>query len=133
MLRPQLAAAVAAFLLAAPANAADRCAPQIVEILSDPEIRTFAIEIADDAGEQARGLMFRQALATDAGMLFIFEPPRPANFWMRNTTIPARSRASPSATILIPNGFPRHKAMCGPCSRSTVACRANSASAPVHR
>lgn len=88
MLRPKLAAAVAAFLLAASANAADRCAPQIVEILSDPEIRTFAIEIADDPGKQARGLMFRPALATDAGMLFIFEPPRPANFWMRNTMIP---------------------------------------------
>jgi uncharacterized protein len=32
--------------------------------------------------------MFRRALAPDAGMLFPFDPPRPASFWMRNTFIP---------------------------------------------
>lgn len=48
----------------------------------------FAIEIADEPAEQATGLMFRPALASDAGMLFVFDPPRPASFWMRNTMIP---------------------------------------------
>ena len=32
--------------------------------------------------------MNRHGLAPDAGMLFPFDPPRPASFWMRNTLIP---------------------------------------------
>ena len=32
--------------------------------------------------------MERRSLAPDAGMLFPFDPPRPASFWMRNTLIP---------------------------------------------
>lgn len=32
--------------------------------------------------------MNRRALAPDAGMLFPFDPPRPASFWMRNTPLP---------------------------------------------
>ncbi len=48
----------------------------------------FAVEIADDPAEQARGLMFRPALAPDAGMLFLYDAPQPAAFWMKNTMIP---------------------------------------------
>ncbi len=88
MPRP-LPAALAVFaLLAASADAALACDPDQIEILTGPGRRTFAIEIADDPDEQARGLMFRPALPADAGMLFIYDPPRPANFWMRNTMIP---------------------------------------------
>ncbi len=88
MLRP-LPAALAVFaLLAAAADAAFACDPHKIEILAGPGSRTFSIEIADDPDEQARGLMFRPALPAEAGMLFIFDPPRPANFWMRNTMIP---------------------------------------------
>ena len=32
--------------------------------------------------------MFRRALGANEGMLFPFDPPRPASFWMRNTLIP---------------------------------------------
>ena len=88
MLRP-LAAIVAALGLLAPvAGAADACDPDSIEIIASPDNLTFSIEIADDPAEQARGLMFRPSLPADAGMLFIFDPPRPANFWMRNTMIP---------------------------------------------
>lgn len=48
----------------------------------------FVVEVARSPGEQARGLMFRKHLAPDRGMLFPFDPPRPASFWMRNTLIP---------------------------------------------
>ncbi|MBY0565175.1 MAG: DUF192 domain-containing protein [Hyphomonadaceae bacterium] len=47
----------------------------------------FTVEIADDDRERARGLMFRQALADDRGMLFHFQEPEYASFWMRNTVI----------------------------------------------
>jgi uncharacterized membrane protein (UPF0127 family) len=45
-------------------------------------------EIADDRAERTRGLMYRTALAEDAGMLFVFGRERPLSFWMRNTLIP---------------------------------------------
>ncbi len=88
MLRPLPAALAVIALSTAAAGAALACDPDKIEILAGPGSRTFSIEIADDPDEQARGLMFRPALPADAGMLFIFDPPRPANFWMRNTMIP---------------------------------------------
>lgn len=48
----------------------------------------FIVEVARTEAQQAQGLMHRRALASDAGMLFPFDPPRPAAFWMRNTLIP---------------------------------------------
>jgi len=46
---------------------------------------TIHAEIADDAAERARGLMYRRELAADHGMLFQFDPPENLSFWMRNT------------------------------------------------
>lgn len=48
----------------------------------------FKVEVARTPDEQARGLMFRTTLAKDDGMIFLFDPPRPASFWMKNTLIP---------------------------------------------
>jgi uncharacterized membrane protein (UPF0127 family) len=48
----------------------------------------FTVEVARTAAEQEHGLMNRRSLGADAGMLFPFDPPRPASFWMRNTLIP---------------------------------------------
>lgn len=48
----------------------------------------FKVEIAATDEARARGLMFRDALAEDHGMLFIFEQPEPLAFWMKNTRIP---------------------------------------------
>lgn len=48
----------------------------------------FAVEIADTDATRARGLMFRQTLAPDAGMLFDYHSEQVANFWMQNTFIP---------------------------------------------
>lgn len=46
------------------------------------------VEIADDEAERARGLMFRESLPRDQGMLFIYPEERTLSFWMRNTLIP---------------------------------------------
>ena len=46
------------------------------------------VEVAETPGEQALGLMNRDSLATDRGMIFIFGEPKKASFWMRNTSIP---------------------------------------------
>lgn len=48
----------------------------------------FCVEIADDDEERARGLMFRDRLEPDHGMLFVFERAEPQAFWMLNTRIP---------------------------------------------
>lgn len=48
----------------------------------------FTVEIVDTPETRAQGLMFRQSLAPDAGMLFDFKESRPTSFWMRNTFIP---------------------------------------------
>ena len=48
----------------------------------------YRVEIADDDAERARGLMFREHMARDAGMLFIHEGEAPRSYWMMNTRIP---------------------------------------------
>jgi uncharacterized protein len=49
---------------------------------------SFSVEIVDTPETRAQGLMYREALAPDAGMLFDFKESRPVSFWMRNTLIP---------------------------------------------
>src|SRR5699024_94032 len=46
------------------------------------------VEIAKTATEQQKGLMHRQYLAPNHGMLFIFEHSQELCFWMKNTYIP---------------------------------------------
>jgi uncharacterized protein len=48
----------------------------------------FEIEIAADDAARERGLMFRDSMPADHGMLFLFEQPGTLNFWMKNTHIP---------------------------------------------
>jgi len=48
----------------------------------------FDIEIAADNDTRARGLMFRDEMAADHGMLFLFDDEQPRVFWMKNTHIP---------------------------------------------
>lgn len=54
---------------------------QVGEALLDAQ---FAI----DAATQQKGLMHRESLPQNQGMLFISERPRSQSFWMRNTHIP---------------------------------------------
>jgi uncharacterized protein len=48
----------------------------------------FQVEIAATPAQRSRGLMFRDELAADGGMLFDFERLQPVTMWMRNTLIP---------------------------------------------
>ena len=47
----------------------------------------FDVEVADDPTERAEGLMYREALADNAGMLFLYPKPQPVEFWMKNTPL----------------------------------------------
>jgi uncharacterized membrane protein (UPF0127 family) len=46
------------------------------------------IEVAADEASRQRGLMFRQSMAEDAGMLFVFQADTEGPFWMKDTLIP---------------------------------------------
>jgi uncharacterized membrane protein (UPF0127 family) len=48
----------------------------------------FRVELARTPKEREQGLMYRERLAPDAGMLFVFERSGPLTFWMKNTLIP---------------------------------------------
>ena len=49
---------------------------------------TVTAELAQSAGERARGLMYRKELGKNDGMLFVFPDEEIRSFWMKNTLIP---------------------------------------------
>ena len=49
---------------------------------------TLNVEVADETAERAQGLMNRQSLPDDAGMIFVWPTDTESSFWMRDTTIP---------------------------------------------
>ena len=57
-------------------------------ITSGGGLHRFTVEVASTSEQQAMGLMYRNKLSPDRGMVFPFDPPRDASFWMRNTLIP---------------------------------------------
>lgn len=48
----------------------------------------YRVELAQDEAARARGLMFRDTMAADHGMLFVHEHSAPQAYWMKNTRIP---------------------------------------------
>ncbi|MFS4579845.1 DUF192 domain-containing protein [Phaeobacter sp. C3_T13_0] len=64
------------------------CRPDQVNLRGPWGQTQFTVEIADSVEERAQGLMHRQQLARSNGMLFVYETPQPASFWMKNTLIP---------------------------------------------
>lgn len=59
-----------------------------VAISSSGGDKTFSAEIADNLLSRARGLMGRESLSKNEGMLFVFGDEAPRSFWMMNTLIP---------------------------------------------
>ena len=53
-----------------------------------PGAARLTLELAATDEQRSRGLMFRESLPEDQGMLFVFEQQTNASFWMRNTLIP---------------------------------------------
>lgn len=59
-----------------------------VEIVAGQERHRFKIEMAITPEERSRGLMNREVLASDSGMLFDYGRARYVSFWMKDTLIP---------------------------------------------
>lgn len=58
----------------------------VVEAPDGP--KSFTVELAITGPERNKGLMFREQMDDDAGMLFLFEEMKIQSFWMKNTRIP---------------------------------------------
>jgi uncharacterized protein len=59
-----------------------------VEIISGATTHVFQTEVMKTPEQRAKGLMFRQFMPDDRGMLFDFDREEPVTMWMRNTYIP---------------------------------------------
>ena len=53
-----------------------------------PDGQVFHVELATDDATRAQGLMYRDRLRPNTGMLFIFQTAGDQAFWMKNTLIP---------------------------------------------
>jgi uncharacterized membrane protein (UPF0127 family) len=53
-----------------------------------PSGAVYKLELALTPEDQAQGLMFRESLPPNTGMLFVFPASEPHHFWMKNTMIP---------------------------------------------
>ena len=93
---------------------------QTLEIASKTGVHVFAVEIADNDAERAKGLMYRKELPEGQGMLFDFHREQEVSFWMQNTYIPLdmvfiradgrilriAENTEPLSTRFIPSGGP---------------------------
>jgi uncharacterized membrane protein (UPF0127 family) len=57
-------------------------------IRSATGVHKFTVQIAATPEQQEHGLMFVRSLGPDQGMIFPYDPPQDASFWMKNTLIP---------------------------------------------
>ncbi|SLN59801.1 DUF192 domain-containing protein [Roseisalinus antarcticus] len=64
------------------------CAEDRVTVIGDWGQARFGVAVADEPGERAQGLMYVERMPTMSGMLFVYERPQRASFWMENTLFP---------------------------------------------
>jgi uncharacterized protein len=73
--------------LALAAACRDQRPAVVIEPKSGPPVKVI-VEVADTADAQTRGLMYRNHLDADAGMIFLFPGESDRAFWMKNTPLP---------------------------------------------
>jgi len=89
MRRARLIMIVWIMLALMPALAACDPTPQVAIVSGDNSRRAAVkVEIANTPEARELGLMYRNHLDDNAGMLFVFPGPNAAQFWMKNTAIP---------------------------------------------
>lgn len=87
-MKKHVAALVFGIAAAVSASAEAGCQPDRADLRGDWGQASFIIEIVDTPKDRAQGLMFRETMPRGAGMLFVYEYPQRASFWMKNTLIP---------------------------------------------
>jgi uncharacterized membrane protein (UPF0127 family) len=74
--------------LAGSAAMAQDVPQQLPTIRISTGMHVLQVQVAQTPEQQQTGLMFRKAMGTNEGMLFIFDEPRQQCFWMKNTLLP---------------------------------------------
>ncbi len=120
-MRAPFYAVFAALVLLFPAAALGAPLPvETITIDTKAGAHSFSVEVAADDESREKGLMFRKAMAPDAGMLFDFHTPQLVSFWMENTILPLdmlfvradgtiariKANATPYSRENIPSGEP---------------------------
>jgi uncharacterized membrane protein (UPF0127 family) len=62
--------------------------PRVIVENAAGQRHAVRVELARTDAERARGLMYRESLADDAGMLFLFDETAEHAFWMKDTPLP---------------------------------------------
>ena len=88
MTPPGAALVLALALAAGPAAAAQGCQPDEVAFRGPGGQARFRVELAATERDREHGLMDRRTMADGAGMLFVYDRPVHARFWMKDTLIP---------------------------------------------
>lgn len=112
---------IASFLLAACAGGTRSALPvEVIRIDTASGTKSFVVEIAANVQSREKGLMYREQLAANAGMLFDFREDVHAAFWMKDTPLAldmlfiradgtvssVRQNAEPFSTAIIPSAEP---------------------------
>jgi uncharacterized protein len=84
----QLTATVLAALALVACGGGEEATGTEVVIDTGSEEVSVAVEVADSREEWSVGLMNRESLPEDAGMIFLFPEDRRGGFWMKDTLIP---------------------------------------------
>ncbi|MBL4854964.1 MAG: DUF192 domain-containing protein [Robiginitomaculum sp.] len=74
-------------LAQSPQDKVDFGPKETLSVVSNDKTHTFTIEVADTPTELAYGMMFRDEIAPDEGMLLEFGEERIASIWMKNTSV----------------------------------------------
>jgi len=80
-------ALILSFVTSGP-DLAQAAGQQTIEVVTKNGVHVFAVEIAENDEERARGLMFRTELPEGRGMLFDFHREQEVSFWMKDTPLP---------------------------------------------
>jgi len=83
-----LSLASSAFAQTSKDDVVDFGEPVPLTVVSKDSKHVFQIERAITLDQQARGMMFRETMDPDSGMLFEFDEPKIATIWMKNTPLP---------------------------------------------
>jgi len=61
--------------------------PESLTIVSNDTSHAFNVEVADTQPELSRGMMYRETVAPNEGMLFEFGDENIKSIWMKNTSV----------------------------------------------
>jgi uncharacterized membrane protein (UPF0127 family) len=119
-----------------PALAACDPTPQVAIVSSDSSQRAAVkVEIANTPDAREIGLMYRNHLDDNAGMIFIFPSPNTAQFWMKNTVIPLDmlfADANGKVLGVVANAQPYSEALLGGFSGTVYVLEVNAGYAAKH-